>query len=189
MALESTEGNNAYPYNIFMASVPVPTAFADTKQKHPASKTGAWPGKSAFFAASGSTTGFIFVTMIDASSSVDESTALWKASFTSSGVLSDWTAMPDLPTGTDNQRGDIFVARDTLFVVRGSKVFGADLDESSGAMGSWKAMPDLPELQIDVTWSNQCEGQSYGIIKDYVYVTGQKAVHYAKIQPVPCGAE
>ncbi len=187
MTLESTYGNGpgAYPANVFAAKVPLPQAFTSTGQKHPASQSSNRPGKSAFFAGAGQTTGYVFVT-IDAYGG--PSPALWRASLTSAGALSGFTQMPDVPSGDDNQRGDAFFAGQTLFVVRGSKVFGADVDPATGKLGSWKNQPALPEPQIDMTWGGESEGQSWGVIGDYVYLTGQKTVHYAKITRVPCGA-
>jgi hypothetical protein len=185
MTLESTYGNGpgAYPANVYAAKVPVPQAFTSTSQKHPASLSSNRPGKSAFIAGPGQTTGYVFVT-IDAYGS--PSPALWRASLTSAGALSSFTQMPDMPIGDDNQRGDVFFAGQTLFVVRGSKVFGADVDASTGNLKSWTTQPDLPEPQIDLTWGGESEGQAWGVIGDYVYLTGQKTVHYARITHVPC---
>jgi hypothetical protein len=65
-------------------------------------------------------------------------------------------------------------------------VFRSVLD-AEGNLGSFEEMPGLPEDQVDVTWGDgHLEGASWGIIGDFVYVTGQKVVHYAPILPDAC---
>ena len=166
-----------YRHDLYIAPVPVPKTFTDTGQAHP----GVRPGKSAFFVPAGATAGFIYV-------SEAGSGPLWRGRLDEAGALSGWDAMPDMPAGTGNERGDLFVARHTLFVVRGSRVFAANLD-AAGTLGGWQEMPSLPEDQIDMTtWGGgENEGASYGIIGDFVYLTGQRRVHYATILPHDCG--
>ena len=94
-----------------------------------------------------------------------------------------WIDSGDIPDGNGNNLGDMFIIRDSLFVIRGSKVFKATINVTDGSLSAWDdSPPDLPEAQIDVSWnSSNTEGASYGIIGDYVYVTGQKKVYYSKI--------
>jgi len=94
-----------------------------------------------------------------------------------------WIDSGEFPRGNDNHLGDMFVIEDSLFVIRGSKVFRAAINAIDGSLSSWDdSPPDLPEAQIDVNWhSGNTEGASYGIIGDYVYVTGSKKVYYSKI--------
>ena len=94
-----------------------------------------------------------------------------------------WIDSGDIPDGNGNNLGDMFVIRDSLFVIRGSKVFRATINATDGSLSAWDdSPPDLPEAQIDVNWYwANTEGASYGIIGDYVYVTGPKKVYYSKI--------
>jgi hypothetical protein len=94
-----------------------------------------------------------------------------------------WIDSGDLPDGNGNHLGDMFVIEDSLFAIRGSKVFRATIDARDGSLSVWDdSPPDLPEAQIDVNWYwANTEGASYGIIGDYVYVTGPQKVYYAKI--------
>ncbi len=94
-----------------------------------------------------------------------------------------WIDSGDLPRGNGNNLGDMFIIQDSLFVIRGSKVFKATISAMDGSLSAWDdSPPDLPEAQIDVNWyADNTEGASYGIIGDYVYVTGPKKVYYAKI--------
>ena len=94
-----------------------------------------------------------------------------------------WIDSGDLPDGNGNHLGDMFVILNSLFVIRGSKVFRATIDAADGSLSAWDdSPPDLPEAQIDVNWyPANTEGASYGIIGDYVYVTGPKKVYYSKI--------
>lgn len=95
----------------------------------------------------------------------------------------NWVDVGNLPSGTGNNLGDLFVIGGQLFTIRGRKVFQAAIDPTDGSLGTWDDVPpDLPVEQIDVNWnSDNTEGASYGIIGDYVYVTGPKKVYYAKI--------
>ncbi len=99
------------------------------------------------------------------------------------GSPKSWIDSGDFPDGNGNRLGDMFVIRDSLFAIRGSKVFRATIDAADGGLSAWDdSPPDLPEAQIDVNWYwANTEGASYGIIGDYVYVTGPKKVYYAKI--------
>ena len=94
-----------------------------------------------------------------------------------------WLDSGDLPEGNGNHLGDMFVIRDSLFVIRGSKVFRAIINARNGSLSAWDdSPPDLPEAQIDINWHwANTEGASYGIIGDYVYVTGPQKVYFAKI--------
>lgn len=99
------------------------------------------------------------------------------------GFPEAWLESGELPDGNGNHLGDMFVIEDYLFAIRGSKVFRAAIDARDGRLSAWDdSPPDLPEAQIDVNWYwANTEGASYGIIGDYVYVTGPKKVYYAKI--------
>lgn len=94
-----------------------------------------------------------------------------------------WMDLGYLPEGNGNNLGDMFVIEDSLFVIRGSKVFRATINPTDGSLSPWDdSPPDLPEAQIDVNWyAANTEGASYGIIGDYLYVTGPKKVYYSKI--------
>ncbi|MCP4168883.1 MAG: hypothetical protein GY759_23715 [Chloroflexi bacterium] len=99
------------------------------------------------------------------------------------GSPNPWIDSGNSPKGNGNGLGDIFVIHDSLFAIRGSKVFKATINPTDGSLSSWDdSPPDLPEAQIDVNWhSANTEGASYGLIGDYVYVTGPKKVYYSKI--------
>lgn len=161
-----------YRNDIFRSSVPIGSSFQDTNINHPATR----PGKAAFFKPQDANYGFIYTT-------ASGGNILWKALVSANGNLGNWQEVGSLPTGSGNQRGEMFVIDNTLFVIRGAKVFKAMTEPELGNLTSWDdSPPDLPEDQIDMWWGGgHLEGASYGIIGNYVYVTGPKKVYYAQI--------
>ena len=165
----------AYRQHVLRNGVPMAASFTDTGLEHPNER----PGKSAFFGPAGLDRGYIF-------SGASGGSRLWRAEAHADGSISGWTEMTGLPAGTGNERGDLFVARRTLFSVRGSRVFRSALDDAGG-MGDWQELPALPEDQIDVSWGDgHLEGASSGVIAGFAYVTGPKRVYWAPIVPSAC---
>jgi hypothetical protein len=84
--------------------------------------------------------------------------------------------------------GELFALGDTLFAVRGARVFTTRLDPS-GTPTSWASAPSLPEDQVNVTWGDgHQEGASWGVLRDTVYLSGPTRVFYARIvRNAPCG--
>lgn len=165
------ENYNYVNQDILRSAVPVGSSFQDTGVNHPAGR----PGKSAYYNPGNSNYGFIY-------SGESGGSRLWRMKVEDNGNLGDWQEVTSLPQGDGNNLGDMFVVDNTLFAVRGKKVFRSVLG-TNGELSSWDdSPPDLPEEQIDVTWTDgHLEGASYGIIGDYVYLTGAKKVFFAKI--------
>jgi hypothetical protein len=164
-----------YRQDVFRSQVPLLPAFEHTGRSHPATR----PGKSAFCVAAGQ--GYLF-------SGESGASRLWRASVDPAGALGDWVELDALPAGTGNERGDLFVVDRMLFAVRGSTVFAAFVGEG-GALSAWVEQPSLPEDQIDVTWGDgHLEGAAWGVIGDFVYLTGPRRVFHAPLlrgQPCP----
>lgn len=166
-----------YRPDVFRSPVPIGSAFADTGLDHPNQR----PGKAAFVAPPAADYGFVFT-------GESGGARLWRTRLTADGSLEAWVELASLPAGTGNERGDWFAQGRTLFVVRGSAVWAADVAAADGELSPWRAMPSLSEDQIDVSWSDgHLEGAAYGIMGGYGYLTGPKAVHYAPLQSdQPC---
>lgn len=164
----------SYQYNgdIFRSSVPIGDKFTNTGKTHPENK----PGKSVFYAPNGGADyGFIYTAGNPAGT-------LHKIRVNSDGSLGDWESIGDLPNGSGNNRGDLFVIGNTIFTIRGSKVFSSDLNPQTGVLSGWSDNPpDLPEEQVHVTWGGEQEGATWGVIGNYIYVTGSRRVYYALI--------
>ncbi len=164
-----------YRPHIYVSPVPPGSAFTSLGQSHPAER----PGKSMFWGQEGGP-GFLF-------SREGNGDRFFRAQVESDGSLGAWAELATLPPGTGNGRGDIWVSGQTLFVVRGSRVLVADIDPGSGALSAWKDAASLPEEQVDITWGEgHLEGAACGVIGDTVYVTGPKAVMFAKLTPAMC---
>jgi hypothetical protein len=165
-----------YRPDIYTSAIPIGSKFQKASVGHPA----AMPGKAAVFVPGGSQA---FVYTGEAGGS-----KLWRARLDASGVVDPFMALPSLPTGNGNGRGDLFVKGNTLFAIRGSLVFRAVLS-SSGDVSNWKAAPALPGEMVNVTWGGgHLEGQGHGIIGDYVYVTGPTVAYHAAFTPsTDCG--
>ncbi len=134
------------------------------------------PNKAAFYRPEGASYGFIFM-------GVRGSSALKRLQIFEDGRIGEWLDVTELPAGSGNNLGDLFVIGDQLFAVRGKKVFQATINQETGALSAWDDLPpDLPTEQIDVNWNiSNTEGASYGIIGNYIYLTGQNKVYYAQI--------
>ncbi len=180
---------DSYTYrgDIYFARLPMGNKFTYTGKQHPdfspTANGGDGPGKSVFFAPNGGADyGFIYTTR-------NLHNSLYKIRVNSDGSLDNWERLADIPAGNGNQRGDLFVIGNTLFAIRGSKVFSTNLDPASGALAGWSDdPPDLPEAQIVSPWGNHLEGAAWGIIGNYVYVTGDTKVFYAPIQSAGGGS-
>jgi hypothetical protein len=164
-----------YRKDIYRSAVPVASSFTKVPGSgHPASR----PGRAAFFAPSGAGHGYLFT-------GEGQGSSLWRARIDPGGALGPFVKLADLPQGSDNGRGELFVYGRTLFVIRGASVFRASVDVQ-GALGTWKQAPALPEAQIDVSWGDgHLEGQAHGIIGSFVYVTGPKKVYHAPLVADP----
>ncbi len=162
-----------YKPDVYGAATPMPPAFTATGKRHPADR----PGKSAVLARG--TDALVFT----GEGSGDR---LWRARLGADGALDAWVVLGNLPAGTGNQRGDLFVVGRTLFAVRGAAVFAADVRDD-GALSAWNAMPSLPSEQIDVTWGEgHLEGAAWGATADAVFVTGAKSVFGGRLVPRAC---
>jgi len=179
----------SYTYNgaIFRHQVPIPeqsggTVFTNTGKEHPEYSAGIdgenGPGKSAFFLPDTSSSfGYMYTKR-------NGGNTLWRIRVTQDGNLENWINSGAIPAGNDNGRGDMFLLGKTLFIVRGSKVYSADLDLTSGAPGSWSDdPPDLPERQVSMSqWGGgHLDGASWGVIGDYVYLAGDTRVFYSRV--------
>lgn len=164
-----------YKPDVYGAALPMPSSFTATGKTHPASR----PGRAAFFARAND--GVIYT-------GEGGGDRLWSARVTSSGALDAWTALGSFPAGTGNQRGDLFVAGRTLFVVRGASVHAADLRDD-GSLTAWTPMPSLPAEQIDINWGDgHLEGASYAVTTDAAFVTGPKVVFGARLTARACAS-
>lgn len=165
-----------YRPDVYRSPVPLAASFSDTGLDHP---SGQRPGKAAFYAPPAAAGGFVFTGRGDGPE-------LWRSEVAAEGGPLGFEALGDLPPGTDNERGDLFVAGRTLFAVRGAAVHRADLG-LAGELGPWSAAASLPEAQIDVHWGEgHAEGAAYGIVDSYVYLTGPKRVLFASLEPRGC---
>lgn len=163
-----------YRPHVYRSSVPLKPSFDSAGINHPNNR----PGKSAFYAVPNADHGFVYT-------GESGGNRLWGALAKADGAIGPFEELSPLPQGTGNERGDFFVAGQTLFVVRGSLVFGADILDQ-GKLSAWQPMSALPSDQIDITWGDgHLEGASYGIIGNFVYLTGSKSVFYAEILPSP----
>jgi len=135
------------------------------------------PYKAAFYRATNHY-GFIYMGSLEQ--------CIWRIRVNSDGSTGPWEVAHGYPRG-ENDRGDMFVVDDQLFVIRGRKVFQTPIDPATGALSRWSDLaPDLPELQITLTWNaTEPEPASYGIIGDYVCVTGTTRVFCAEIERPP----
>lgn len=173
---------DSYTYrgDIYYAKLPVGSQFTNTGKQHPnfvpTANGGDGPGKSVFYAPNGGADyGFIYTTR-------NLHNTVYKVKVNSDGSLGTWENVGDIPSGNGNQRGDIFVIGNTLFAIRGSKVFSSNLDPSTGALAAWvDDPPDLPEAQIVSPWGDHLDGASWATIGNYIYVTGDTKVFYAPI--------
>lgn len=155
--------------------VPLGSTFAAVGVDHPASR----PGKAAAYVPAGASEAFLFTGEAGGS-------GLWRARVGSDGSLSSFDALAELPAGTGNERGDLFMLGRGLFVVRGAAVFRAIVSDD-GSLGAWGPMPSLPQEQIDVHWGDgHGEGAAWGRIGDVVYVTGPRTVFHAVLEAGPC---
>lgn len=137
----------SYAPNVYRSQVPVESSFTSVGMNHPAER----PGKCAF----------VSPWLFTGAGGGDE---IWRTRVHEDGTLEPWTSLGTLPAGTDNQRGDWFAIDGTLFVVRGTRVFGAKVD-SQGSLGAFVPEPDLPNPQIDMSWGDgHLEGASYALM-------------------------
>jgi len=132
------------------------------------------PYKAAFYRASDHY-GFIYMGSLEQ--------CIWRIRVNADGSTGAWEVAHGYPQG-ENDRGDMFVIDNQLFVIRGSKVYQATINETTGALSQWSdEPPDLPERQVTVTWNaTEPEPASYGVIGDYVCVTGTTRVFCAHIK-------
>ena len=83
--------------------------------------------------------------------------------------------------GDDNGRGDVIAIGCTLVVIRGARVFVADVARD-GALSTFEPAPSLPEPQIDVSWGDgHQEGASWGLARGHVHVAGPRRVYSSEI--------
>jgi hypothetical protein len=165
-----------YRPDVYRSPVPVAASFSDTGLDHP---SGGRPGKSVFYGPPGAAGGHVFTGRGDGPE-------LWRGDVGPDGALLGWTALANLPEGTDNQRGDLFVAGRTLFAVRGAAVVRADLG-LAGELGAWTATATLPGPQIDVHWGDgHLEGPAYAVVDAHVVVTGPRRVYFAGLTARDC---
>ena len=134
------------------------------------------PGKAVFYRPAGQNYGYIFLGR-------GNGHELWRIQINQDGTFSGgWNQLTSLPAGNGNGRGDLFIIGNTIFAIKGSKVYSADVN-NQGSLTSWSdSPPDLPAEQINMHWGGgNTEGASYGIIGNYVYVTGGDRVFYSQI--------
>ena len=164
-----------YRPDVFRSGVPVEPAFAETGLEHPSSR----PGKAAVFAPEGAGLAYLYT-------GAGGGEGLWRGTVDGAGELSGWDPLGDLPEGTDNGRGDLFIAGRSLFAIRGAAVFRANVGDE-GALSEWTPQASLPSPQIDVNWGDgHTEGAAYGLIGDHVHVMGPKRVYTARLGASAC---
>lgn len=164
-----------YRPDVFRSAVPVEPAFAETGLEHPSSR----PGKAAVFAPEGAGLAYLYT-------GAGGGDGLWRGTVDGAGEISGWDSLGDLPQGTDNGRGDLFIAGRSLFVIRGAAVFRSNLGDE-GALSEWVPQASLPTPQIDVSWGDgHTEGAAYGLIGDHVHVMGPKRVYTARLGASAC---
>jgi hypothetical protein len=131
------------------------------------------PYKAVFYRASNQY-GFIYMGTLEQ--------CIWRIRVNANGSTGAWEVAHGYPAG-ENDRGDMFVIDNQLFIIRGSKVYQATIDGTTGDLSAWNdEPPDLGERQVTVTWNpTEPEPASYGIIGDYVCVTGSTRVFCAHI--------
>lgn len=130
------------------------------------------PGNAAFVA-TGAGEGWIF-----ARQSAGDRFFRARVSGASVGAFEE---LAPLPAGDDNGRGDVLALDCSLFVVRGSRVFAADVG-ADGTLRAFEEQPALPEAQIDVSWGDgHQEGASWGVAQGHVHLTGARRVFSAPI--------
>lgn len=162
-----------YRPNVYRGEVPVTPMFTSMGIDHPAER----PGRAAFFGIDD----FGFVITGESGAA-----ALWSSRLTADGAMAAWSALPELPPGTGNERGELIAAGRSLLAIRGSRVVRADLRDD-GTLTPWIDQPSLPEDQVDMTWGDgHLEGAAHGILGEFVYVTGTKQVHHARLVPAAC---
>lgn len=165
-----------YRQRVMSAPWPLGSRFAEAGPDHPAVR----PGKASLVQSPGDGARFVFLR--DGA----EGQTLFRTEIDAAGSVGSWEEGASLPGGTGNQRGDMFTVGSTLVVVQGSTVWAADCNDA-GQLGPWIAQPDLPQAQVDVHWGEgHLEGSTWGIIGDYVYVTGADRVFMAELVPRPC---
>ncbi len=178
-----------YRTQIFRKNLPLeyPASFSYTGKDRPPGCDKA--GKSVLYLSSTSASyGWIYTTGNDG-----ECNNIWRIKVNQSengddGGLETWIGSGTLPDGDGNKRGDMFILGSTLFKVRGTKVYSAEIDSQSGALSPWSdTPPDLPETQNQMlTWGGgENEGPTWGVIGNYVYVAGDTKVFYAQIGGLP----
>ena len=97
--------------------------------------------------------------------------------------VSAFEELAALPDGDDNGRGDLIAVGCTLVVVRGARVFAADV-ASDGALSAFEAQPSLPEPQIDVSWGEgHQEGASWGLARGHLHLAGPRRVYSSELLP------
>ena len=131
------------------------------------------PYKGAFYKATDNY-GFIYLGSLQQT--------IWRIQVYANGSTGPWEVAHGYPQG-ENDRGDMFVIDDQLFVIRGSKVYQTTIDQTTGALSAWSdAPPDLDEVQVHITWNaTEPEPASFGFIDDYVCVTGSTRAFCARI--------
>jgi hypothetical protein len=168
--------SGSYRSLVTRSGVPMGPRFTTAGPEHPADR----PGHAAYVRTRPDGTGFVF--MRDGA----EGSTLWSAAVDASAEVSTWSQAADLPAGSDNERGDLFVRGRTVFAVLGTIVVGSDVADD-GTVGPWVQMPQLPEPQINVHWGEgHLEGNAWGIIGDHAYVTGPSRVFYAPLVGRSC---
>ena len=132
------------------------------------------PYKAVFYRASDQY-GFIYMGTLEQS--------IWRMRVNADGSIGPWEMAHTYPAG-ENDRGDMFVIDNQLFVIRGRKVYQATINATTGVLSAWRDdPPDLDERQVTVTWNvTEPEPASYGVIGDYVCVTGTTRVFCAHIK-------
>lgn len=168
-----------YRPDVYRSAVPVQPAFTDAAFDHPSQR----PGRAAFYGPSAAAHGYLYT-------GEGDGPRLWRATVNADGSFADpgdpWQQQADLPSGSGNQRGELFVAGATLFTVRGARVFRADLNEG-GELSAWIELPTLPEDQVDINWGDgHLEGAANGQIGAHIYLTGPKRVFFARLEPAVC---
>ena len=164
-----------YRPDVYRSAVPIEPAFTDAGLDHPSER----PGKVAAYAPEGAAVAHIFT-------GEGAGAGLWRGSVDEGGVVAGWEPLGELPEGTDNGRGDLFVAGRSLFAIRGAAVYRADVGEG-GALSPWTEAAALPEAQIDVNWGDgHLEGAAYGVIGEHVHVMGPKRAYSARLEPSAC---
>lgn len=166
--------NYGYELNLYRINYPInnPAEFQYLGRSTPERSY-----KAAFYRGTGLNYGYIYTQQRDAGK-------ILKIRVNSDGSVGSWQDAGSLPPQKgSNMLGDMFIIDNQLFIIRGKGVYRNQINPTDGNLSAWDdSPPDLPNEQIIPAWTGgHPEGASYGIIGNYIYVTGNDRVYFSQI--------